>query len=90
MKRWGFLIVLAACSSQNPVDLYGQWENPDKRLTVYPSYLDYDGYNNAWAIAVRDTMVHIFWEHRLSGSGNSGALYYIRSINSGSNFDPDI
>ncbi len=86
MKRWGFLfaescgIVLVACS------LYGQWENPDKRLTVYPSHVDYGGYNNAWTIAVRDTMVHIVWEHRNIGPGE---LYYIRSINSGSSFEPD-
>ena len=86
MKKWGFLfaescgMVLVACS------LYGQWENPDKRLTVYPSYLDYGSYNNAWTIAVRDTMVHIVWEHR---TGSPGELYYIRSINSGNSFEPD-
>ncbi len=89
MKRWGFLMVLAACSSQNPMDLYGQWENPEKRLTAYPSYSDYGSFNNAWTIAVRDTMVHIVWEHRLSSGVNPGELYYIRSINSGSSFDPD-
>ncbi len=95
MKRWGLLIVLAACSSQNlktslrPVDLYGQWENPDKRLTAYPGYSDYGSYGNAWTIAVRDTMVHIVWEHRVTSGVNPGELYYRKSINSGSSFDPD-
>ena len=86
MKRWEFLfaescgMVLVACS------LYGQWENPDKRLTAYPGYSDYGSFNNAWTIAVRDTMVHIVWEHRDS---TIGELYYGRSINSGNSFDPD-
>ncbi len=88
-------MVLAACSSQNlktslqPVDLYGQWE-ADKRLTFYSNCHDYGSCNNAWTIAVRDTMVHIVWGHRvIRGGANPGKLYYIKSINSGSIFEPD-
>ncbi|MBI4722367.1 MAG: exo-alpha-sialidase, partial [Candidatus Stahlbacteria bacterium] len=62
----------------------GQWE-ADKRLTVYPNYFDYGSCNNAWTIAVQDTFVHIVWEHW----GGPGELYYIRSVNSGSSFEPD-
>ncbi|MCK4307983.1 hypothetical protein KAW50_07155, partial [candidate division WOR-3 bacterium] len=80
MKRWGFLMVLGACS------LYGQWENPDKRITNYPSYSDYGSRNNAWTIAVQDSFVHIVWEHR--DGTNPGELYYVQSIDYGATFGP--
>ncbi len=83
MKRWGFLMVLFACS------LYGQWE-ADKRLTVYPNYHDYGSCNNARTIAVQDTMVHIVWGQRvIRGGAGFGEIYYIKSINSGSSFSLD-
>ncbi|MCK4307563.1 hypothetical protein KAW50_04980 [candidate division WOR-3 bacterium] len=66
-----------------PLSLCADWE-PDVRLTNYINS-DYGSYNNAWTIAVWDTMVHIVWEH--SSVGNW--IYYIRSTNSGESFEPD-
>jgi hypothetical protein len=82
MRGLGTAFIVSICCGS----LHAQWE-ADKRLTVYPSYADYGSSNNSWTIAVQDTMVHIVWEHR--DGANPGELYYIRSINSGSSFDPD-
>ena len=78
IKRWGFLMVLGACS------LYGQWE-ADVRITD-STWVDYGSKNFAWTIAAEDSFVHIVWECR-DGS-NPGRLSHVRSTDYGTTFEP--
>ncbi|MBI4723234.1 MAG: hypothetical protein HY769_09640 [Candidatus Stahlbacteria bacterium] len=86
MKKIKIIFFAGVCISWGSC-VYGQWE-ADTRITDYPDYCDYGSFNNARTIAVRDTMVHIVWEHRDTVS-SIGELYYIRSVNSGTTFEPD-
>ncbi|MBI4721822.1 MAG: hypothetical protein HY769_02285 [Candidatus Stahlbacteria bacterium] len=82
--KWVSIVLVIILGSK----LCGQWE-ANKRLTVYPTYYDFGSFNNARTIAVRDTNVHIVWEHMYRYGSGEGELYYVRSVNSGESFEPD-
>ncbi len=64
--------------------LFGQW-GPECKIAGSTTYADYGSYNNGWTIAVKDSFVHMVWEHRPSTS-SIGKPGYVHSTDYGSNF----
>lgn len=68
-----------------PASVFAQWEQ-DVRLT-YNDSASTTNINNAWSVAANRDTIHITWSDQRDGNSE---IYYKRSINGGTDWDPDI